>query len=77
MDDLLQLLPRKLVAAVAVPFVLGLLLLALLVSSTPSGQALVFVLFVVGASVLVLIGLGLSLLLRQSRGLEKQREPGQ
>ena len=77
MEDLIRLLPRKLVAAVTIPFFGGLFLLALLVSSTPSGRTFVFLLFVGGVMVMALLGLGLTLLVRQSRGLEKQRESGE
>lgn len=72
MEDLLRLLPRTLVAAVTVPFVVGIAVLALLIRPTPAGQAFIFLLFLGGASLLVLLALGLTLSMRQSRGLERQ-----
>jgi len=74
MEDLLALLPRWLIAAVVGPFLLGVGLLALLVEPTGAGLAFVFVLFASGAVVLGLLGLGLTLSIRQSRGLGRQRE---
>lgn len=72
MDDLLALLPRWLVAAVLVPFLFGVAMLAVLVRPTGTGAAFVFVLFAGGVLVLVLLALGLTLSIRQSRGLDRQ-----
>jgi membrane-bound ClpP family serine protease len=76
MEDLLDLLPRWLIAAVLGPFLLGIGLLALLVEPTETGMAFVFVLFVGGMMILVLLALGLTLSIRQSRGLEQQGGSG-
>jgi hypothetical protein len=70
MQELLELLPRWLIAAVLGPFVVGVVLLALLVEPTSSGLAFVFLLFVGGIFVFVLLALGLTLSIRQSRGLQ-------
>jgi hypothetical protein len=70
MEELLELLPRWLIAAVVGPFVVGVVLLALLVEPTGSGLAFVFLLFVGGIFVLVLLALGLTLSIRQSKGLQ-------
>lgn len=72
MEELLELLPRWLVAAVLGPFVVGILLLALLIEPTSSGMAFLFLLFVGGVMVFVLLALGLTLSIRQSRGLQRQ-----
>jgi hypothetical protein len=72
MEELVQLLPRWLVAAVLVPFFVGVTLLVLLVEPDQNGQAFVFLLFMGGMFVFVLIALGLTLSIRQSRGLERQ-----
>jgi hypothetical protein len=72
MEELVELLPRWLVAAVVGPFFVGVALLALLVEPTSSGMAFVFLLFVGGTFVLVLLALGLTLSIRQSRGLDRQ-----
>jgi hypothetical protein len=70
MEELLELLPRWLIAAVVGPFVVGVVLLALLVEPTSSGLAFVFLLFVGGIFVFVLLALGLTLSIRQSKGLQ-------
>lgn len=72
MQDLLELLPRWLIAAVVVPFMVGVGMLAVLVRPTGTGAAFVFVLFAGGVLVLVLLALGLTLSIRQSRGLDRQ-----
>lgn len=70
MDDLVRLFPRKLVVAVVGSFLLGVASLVLLVELTPVVRTLLYVVFVGGVVVFAVLGVGLSLVVRQSRGLE-------
>ena len=71
MDELLELLPPKLVALILGPFILGLVLLALLVQPTPAGQTVLFMLTVGGIFVFVLLGGTLLLLIKQNQAVDQ------
>lgn len=71
MEELVELLPPKLVALILAPFAVGLVLLALLVRPTPTGQTVLFLLAFGGVSVFVLLGGTLLLLLKQNQGIDR------
>lgn len=72
MENLLELLPRSVVALVVVPFAVGVVGLALLVEPTPAARTFVFLVGVGGALVLLLGAAGMLLLLKQNQGLERR-----
>ena len=65
MASLFEVFPRRLVALVAIPFLLGLSLLVVLVDLPPIGWAIFYFFVIGGISVLVLIGLHVYLLEHQ------------
>ena len=71
MDELLELLPPKLVVLILGPFALGLVLLALVVQPTPAGQTVLFMLTAGGIFVFVLLAGTLLLLIKQNRGIDR------
>ena len=71
MDELLELLPPKLVALILGPFALGLVLLALLVRPTPAGQTVLFMLAAGGIFVFVLLAGTLLLLIKQNQTVDR------
>lgn len=77
MDDVLELLPNAIVALILGPFVVGVVLLAVLVQPTPSGRTAVYLLAAGGAVVFVTLAGAMALLLRQDRGLDVRRGPGE
>lgn len=66
----MRLFPRKILALVLGPFLLGSALLLLLVELTPVVRTLLYLVLIGGLFAFVFLGVGFVLLLHQSRGLD-------